>query len=84
LVPEEVGPHIFCAVLVDCQMDSAKGPAANLLLDEVLVDAMLGGPVILAVAILGASIEGFLRQCSAGNGNIRGAQNETNFYMASM
>jgi hypothetical protein len=49
------------AILVDGEVDGAKGAAANLLLDQVLVDAVLGGAVILAVAVLGAGIEGFLR-----------------------
>lgn len=41
-------------------MNGAKGAAPNLLLDDVLVDAMLGGSVILAGRILGACIECFL------------------------
>lgn len=53
-------PHIFLAILVDSQVDSAKGAAADLLLDQVLVDAVLGGAVILAVAVLGARVERFL------------------------
>ena len=48
------------AILVDSQVDSAEGAAADLLLDQVLVDAVLGGAVILAVAILGARVERFL------------------------
>ena len=53
-------PHIFLAILVDCQVDGAEGAAADLLLDQVLVDAVLGGAVILAVAVLGARVERFL------------------------
>jgi len=53
-------PHIFLAVLIDSQVDSAEGAAADLLLDQVLVDAVLGGAVILAVAVLGARVERFL------------------------
>jgi uncharacterized protein YfaQ (DUF2300 family) len=60
MVPEEVDPHIFVAVLVHSQMHSSKGTPPNLLLDEVLVDAVLSGSVIHAVAILGARIERFL------------------------
>jgi hypothetical protein len=41
-------------------MDGAKRPPANLLAHQVLVDAVLGGAVIFAVAVLGARIEGFL------------------------
>lgn len=48
------------AILVDSQVDSAEGAAADLLLDQVLVDAVLGGAVILAVAVLGARVERFL------------------------
>jgi hypothetical protein len=54
-------PHIFLTVLVDGEVDSSKGAATNLLLDQVLVDAVLGAAVILAVAVLGARIERFLR-----------------------
>ena len=53
-------PHIFLAILVDGQVDGAEGAAADLLLDQVLVDAVLGGAVILAVAVLGARVERFL------------------------
>jgi hypothetical protein len=41
-------------------MHSAERPAAYLLLDDVLIDAVLGAPVIFAVAVLGAGIECFL------------------------
>lgn len=53
-------PHIFLAILVYGEVDRSKRAAANLLLDQVLVDAMLGAAVIFAVAVLGARIEGFL------------------------
>jgi len=53
------------AVLVLGEVDGAKGAAANLLLHQILVDAVLGGAVILAVAVLGSGIEGFLRRVRA-------------------
>ena len=56
----ELFDGIFLAVLVDGEVDCAEGASANLLLDQVLVDAVLGGAVIFAVAVLGARIEGFL------------------------
>ena len=59
LIPSGI-PHIFLAILVDGQVDGAEGAAADLLLDQVLVDAVLGGAVILAVAVLGARVERFL------------------------
>lgn len=45
-------PHIFMAILVHGEMDGAKGPAANLLFHQILVDAVLCGAVIFAVAVL--------------------------------
>lgn len=51
---------VLLAILVDSEVDGAERAAANLLLDQVLVDAVLGGAVILAVAVLGARIERFL------------------------
>jgi hypothetical protein len=59
-MPDEVDPHIFLPVLVHSQMHCAKRPPSNLLLYQVLVDAVLGGAIILAVAVLGPGIEGFL------------------------
>lgn len=56
---------ILLAVLVDGEVDGAEGAPANLLLDQVLVDAVLGAAVILAVAVLGAGIEGFLGRSAA-------------------
>ena len=82
MVPEEVDPHIFFAVLIDCQMYSSKGTPPNLLLNKVLVNAVLGGSVILAVAVLGAGIEGFLELWSAENSAAMGDQNVANLYMA--
>jgi hypothetical protein len=60
-VPGGLDPHIFLAILVHSEMHCSKRAPANLLLDQVLVDAVLGGPVILAVAVLGARVERFLR-----------------------
>jgi hypothetical protein len=62
-------PHIFLAVLVHGEVDGAKRAAAYLLPDEVLVDAVLGGAVVLRVAVLGARVEGFLSSVS---GDARG------------
>lgn len=61
-------PHIFVAILVDGEVHGAKGAAADLLADQVLVDAVLGGAIILAVAVLGAGIERLLRRVRAGAG----------------
>jgi hypothetical protein len=44
--------HIFLAILVFSEVDSAERPAANLLFHPILVDAMLGTTVIFAVAVL--------------------------------
>jgi hypothetical protein len=52
--------HIFLAILVNGQVNCAKRPAANLLSHQVLVDAVLGSAVILAVTVLGTRIERFL------------------------
>lgn len=57
----ELFDGILLAILVDGEVDCAKGAAPNLLLDQVLVDAVLGGAVIFAVAVLGARIERFLQ-----------------------
>jgi hypothetical protein len=65
MATEEMDPHIFVAVLVHSQMYGAKGAPSNLLLDQVLVDTMLGGSVILAVAVLGPRVERFLQGLSA-------------------
>lgn len=43
----EVDPHIFLAVLVDGEVDGAERTSPNLLLDEVLIDAVLRGAVVL-------------------------------------
>ena len=48
------------AILVDGKMHGSKRPAADLLLHQILVDAVLGSAVVLAVAVLGPCIERFL------------------------
>jgi hypothetical protein len=57
--------YIFAAVLVNSQVDSTKGTPSDLLLDDVLVDPMLGGSVILTRSILRVGIEGFLAVCAS-------------------
>ena len=52
--------HIFLAILVSGQMNSAKGSTAYLLLDNVLIDTMFCNTVVFACDILGSCIEGFL------------------------
>ena len=51
--------HVFCSMLVDCQVDSAERPSSNLLLDHILIDAENGTPVVLAIGVLGARVECF-------------------------
>lgn len=58
-------PHIFVAILVCSEMDSAEGPPTDLLLDQILIDTVLGAAVILAVTVLGPRIERFLGSVSA-------------------
>lgn len=48
------------AILILGEVHGAKGPSSNLLLDNVLVDAMKGRAVIVAAAIVCSSIQGFL------------------------
>ena len=50
----------FFAILINGKVDCAKGASPNLLLDDVLVDAMLSGTVIFAGDVLGVSIQRFL------------------------
>ena len=64
----ELFDGILLAILVDGEVDCAKGAPSNLLLDQVLVDAVLGGAVIFAVAVLGARIEGFLAPLASRRG----------------
>lgn len=58
--------HIFLAILVHGEMHRAKRPPANLLLHQILVDAVLGRAIIFAVAVLGPRIERFLRLSAPG------------------
>jgi hypothetical protein len=72
-------PHIFLAVLVHGEVDRPKRPPADLLLDKILVDAVLGGAVILAVAVLGPRIECFLCRAS-GSGVLTGSGGGAHLY----
>ena len=47
-------------ILVHCQMDGAEAAAPNLLLDDILVYPVHGGAVVVAAAIMGTGVEGFL------------------------
>nr|POE78496.1 hypothetical protein CFP56_60728 [Quercus suber] len=51
--------HIFSPELIQGQMHGAETASSDLLLDDVLVDAMDGTAVILAAAIVRACVEGF-------------------------
>lgn len=44
--------YIFHPILIHCTMNSAKRTSPDLLVNNVLIDAMLGGTVVFAVAIL--------------------------------
>ena len=59
-----VAAHIFIVILVDSQMYRAKRSPSNLLLYQILVDSVLCGAVVFAVAVLGAGIEGGLQASS--------------------
>lgn len=56
----EAMTYIFFAVLVTGNVDCAKRASADLLFDDILVDAMLGHPVILAGDIFRPSVERLL------------------------
>lgn len=51
---------IFSAILVCRYMHSAKGTTTDFLFYDVLVNSMLGAPIVLTGHILGTSIECFL------------------------
>ena len=53
--------YVFFSILVDSQMNCAERTPANFLLDNVLVDSMLSGPIVLAIAIFGPGIQRFLQ-----------------------
>ena len=52
-------------ILVHGQVNGAEAAAPNLLLDNVLVYSVHGGAVIVAAAIVGTGIEGFLDSTAA-------------------
>lgn len=52
-------------ILVHGQVDGAEATTPNLLLDDILVYPVHGGAVIVAAAIVGASIESFLDSVAA-------------------
>ena len=58
---DEVLTYEFLAILIKGKVDCAEGASPNLLLDDVLVDAMLSSTVIFACDVLGVSVERFLR-----------------------
>ncbi len=59
-----ISTDIFGAMLVDGEMHGPKRPSTNLLLDDILIDAMLPLAVVRAVGELGSSIERFLGDIS--------------------
>lgn len=50
-------PHIFLAVLINSQMHGPKRAPSNLLLDDILIDAVHGSSVIFAIRILGVRVQ---------------------------
>lgn len=56
------GTYIFLPKLVGGQAHGAVRAAAYLVLDDVLVDAVLGLAIRVIVCVLGPRIEGFLRE----------------------
>lgn len=52
--------HIFVSILIHCQMHRSEASSANLLLNDVLVDSVKSAPIVVATAVMGSRIEGFL------------------------
>jgi hypothetical protein len=52
-------------ILVHGQVNGAEAAAPNLLLDNILVYSVHGGAVIVAAAVMGTGIEGFLDSVAA-------------------
>ena len=61
-----VPTYIFFAILVAGNVDSTEGASTDFLLDHILVDAMLGHPIVLAGDIFRSSVERLLQLISAG------------------
>ena len=59
-------PHIFGAMLVNRQVNSSKRSPPNLLFDNVLIDSVDCCTVILAIGVLGASVEGLFYSTGCG------------------
>jgi hypothetical protein len=49
--------HIFLSVLIHSQMDCTEATSTYLLLDNVLIDAMYGTPIVVAAAVMRSRIE---------------------------
>lgn len=56
------GSHIFGAILVHGKMDGTKRSPTNLLLYDVLIDAMDSGAIVITATVMRAGIEGFLKR----------------------
>ena len=52
--------HIFCAVVINRQVNGAERSPTNLLLDHVLIDAVDCGAISIGVGVLGARMERLL------------------------
>lgn len=52
--------YIFLAILITGKMHGTERTTTYLLLDDILVDGVLGSAVVLTISVFGSSIEGFL------------------------
>jgi hypothetical protein len=60
-IQQKLATYEFIAELVSREVDGAKGAAADLVLDEVLVDTVVRAAVVDVVCIFESCVEGFLQ-----------------------
>lgn len=59
-MPAEYISHKFIPILIHGEMNSAKTPSTDLLLDDILINAMDGSAIIVAAAIVRPRIQSLL------------------------
>lgn len=50
--PVGYAAHVFCAILIGGEMYSTKGPSSNLLLNDILIDAVDSATIVVTTAVM--------------------------------
>ena len=57
VLPYRNKTYVFLTILINCEVDCTKRPSSNLLLNDILINTVLGSAVVFTGYVLGVCIQ---------------------------